>query len=497
MSGIFLLRVGAAAALAASLAACGGSSSTPSTGGGGGGGGGGNGPLLSRIVGVGDSLTAGEQSDALLGADISPNPLGSESPFPYVPNTQGHGYYALLWSQATGGANPLTVPDSPLPLMAPPGLGSILLPTTSGGLTSIVAPCQGPAAVATTFSTALSTRINPTVKPLDVAVPGQTLREAIVMKAPVAPCNGAGLPPQELLLNGIVQPEDVNLWPVLANFGQGVTQLQAAVSLKPTLAVVWLGSNDLLKYADSNGAFPPTTQSQFQSDTINVITSLQRAGAKVAISNLVDVLDAALYTKVGNLPAIFTEALAPYGVSQAEAQVLAAQTQAYLLSTYGLGNNAYLLLSGSAKIEGAVIYALENGIPLQQALAAQSAQLIAGDYFSDAVAAQTQLNNNAYNQAIANAAKQTGAALVDTHALVASIVANGGYYPLPSNPKCCFLYYGGGFFSLDGIHPSDTGYALLANNWIAKINSAYAANIAPLSASQIAAINAADLYSPH
>jgi lysophospholipase L1-like esterase len=317
------------------------------------------------------------------------------------------------------------------------------------------------------------------------------------MKAPVAPCNGAGLPPQELLLNGIVQPEDVNLWPVLANFGQGVTQLQAAVSLKPTLAVVWLGSNDLLKYADSNGAFPPTTQSQFQSDTINVITSLQRAGAKVAISNLVDVLDAALYTKVGNLPAIFTEALAPYGVSQAEAQVLAAQTQAYLLSTYGLGNNAYLLLSGSAKIEGAVIYALENGIPLQQALAAQSAQLIAGDYFSDAVAAQTQLNNNAYNQAIANAAKQTGSALVDTHALVASIVANGGYYPLPSNPKCCFLYYGGGFFSLDGIHPSDTGYALLANNWIAKINSAYAANIAPLSASQIAAINAADLYSPH
>jgi len=317
------------------------------------------------------------------------------------------------------------------------------------------------------------------------------------MKAPAAPCDGGGLPPQELLLNGIIQPEDVNLYPVLANFGQGVTQLQAAVSLKPTLALVWLGSNDLLKYAFSNGAFPPTTPAQFQSDTINVITSMQKAGAKVAISNLVDVLDAATFTKVGNLPAVFTAALAPYGVPPAEAQALAATTQAYLLATYGLGNNAYLLLTGSAKIEGAVIYSLENGVPLLQALAAQSAQLVAGDYFGDAVATNVQKNNNAYNAAIATAAKQTGAALVDTHALLASIVANGGYYPLPSNPLCCYLYYGGGFFSLDGLHPSDTGYALLANNWIATIDAAFNANLAPLSAAQIAAINAADLYSPH
>ena len=144
-----------------------------------------------------------------------------------------------------------------------------------------------------------------------------------------------------------------------------------------------------------------------------------------------------------------------------------------------------------------MIYSLENGVPLLQALAAPSAQLIAGDYFNDAVATYVQLNNNAYNTAIAAAAKQTGAALVDTHGLVAKIVANGGYYPLPSNPKCCYLYYGGGFFSLDGIHPSDTGYALLANNWIAEIDAAYGANLAPLSAAQIAAINAVDLYSPH
>ncbi|MGH7756714.1 MAG: hypothetical protein ACREM8_10590, partial [Vulcanimicrobiaceae bacterium] len=81
--------------------------------------------LLTRIVGVGDSLTAGEQSNALLGVTIAPNPLGSGSLFPVVPDTQGNGYYALLWSQANGGANPLDPAISPLPLIAPPGVGSI------------------------------------------------------------------------------------------------------------------------------------------------------------------------------------------------------------------------------------------------------------------------------------------------------------------------------------------------------------------------------------
>jgi lysophospholipase L1-like esterase len=485
-----------AGAVAISLAGCGGGSS-PAVPGGGGGGGGNNSPLLSRIVGVGDSLTAGEQSDALLGQTISPNPLGPLSPFPIVPNTQGKGYYARVWSQANAGADPLNIADSPLPLMAPPGLGSILLPSSSGGLTSIVAPCQGPAAIATTFSTALQTRLNPTTTPLDVAVPGQTLREAIVMKAPAAPCDGSGLPPQELLLNGIVQAEDVNLYPVLANFGQGTTQLQAAVRQHPTLALVWLGSNDLLKYAFSDGAFPPTTQAQFQSDTTKVIQTLQRAGAKVVVSNLVDVLDAATFTNIGNLPPLFTELLAPFGISASEAQALAAETQSFLLSMFGLGNGAYLTLSGAAKIEGAVVYSLETGNPLPHVLASKTYLLVAGDFFGDSVAATVQKNNDAYNAAIAASVRATGAILVDNHALVASIAANGGYYPLPSNPKCCSLAYGGGFFSLDGLHPSDTGYALVANTWIAAIDSGLHANLAPLSAAQIAAINQTDLYSPH
>lgn len=490
----FARRAIVAGLVAVSLAACSGGSTTPAPPGNGGSPGA---NLLSRIVGVGDSLTAGVQSNALLGVDIVPNPLGKLSPFPIVPNTQGHGFWALLWSQANGGANPLNPAISPIPLMVPPGLGSILLPTVTGGLTLIVATCQGPAAVATTYSTALQTRIAPTTVPMDLGVPGQTLREAIIMGSPVAPCNGQGLPSQFLPLNGIIQSEDTYLWPVLGNFPQGTTQLQAAVSLKPTLATVWLGNNDLLHYAFSNGVFPPTDPGQFQSDTVQVIQTLQKAGARVVISNLFDVLTAAQFTNLGKLPAYFTLYLAPYGVNQQQAVAAAQAEQAYYQATYAIGNGAFLTESGWFKSLFAVLYSLQNQIPLQQVLASPTFQLAAGDFVSDSVAANTQKYNNLYNAAIAAAAAQTHVPLVDNHAFLANVVANGGYIPYPGNPKCCSLFLFGGLTSDDGLHPSNSGYALIANNWISTIDSALGANIPQLSTAQLEAINAGDLYSPH
>jgi len=250
-----------------------------------------------------------------------------------------------------------------------------------------------------------------------------------------------------------------------------------------------------LHFAFSNGVFPMTDPGQFQSDTIQVIKSLQGAGARVVISNLVDVLNAATFTNVGILPAVFTAQLASSGVSAAQAQALAAQVQAYLLANYGLGNGAYLILSGTAKVSGAVSAYLKGQAPsLNAALA--SVPLVAGDYVSDATAATTKSLNTSYNAAIGAAATQTGATLVDTHAYVAAIFAAGGV-ALPGNPKCCSTVYGGGFFSLDGLHPSNTGYALIANNFITTMNSSLGTTIPALTTAQITAINATDLYSPH
>ena len=43
----------------------------------------------------------------------------------------------------------------------------------------------------------------------------------------------------------------------------------------------------------------------------------------------------------------------------------------------------------------------------------------------------------------------------------------------------------GGLYSLDGIHPTNTGYALFANKFIHALNTQFAAGIPPVSLEQI------------
>jgi hypothetical protein len=59
---------------------------------------------------------------------------------------------------------------------------------------------------------------------------------------------------------------------------------------------------------------------------------------------------------------------------------------------------------------------------------------------------------------------------------------------------CCSLAFGGGFFSLDGLHPSNTGYAVIADLWIATLDAKLGLSIPQVN---IPAIYATDPYAPH
>jgi len=73
-----------------------------------------------------------------------------------------------------------------------------------------------------------------------------------------------------------------------------------------------------------------------------------------------------------------------------------------------------------------------------------------------------------------------------------AIIAAGS---LPINPpKCCTLQFGGGFYSLDGLYPSNTGYAVIANVFIATMNSAYGTSVPQVNP---AAIYSTDPFAPH
>jgi lysophospholipase L1-like esterase len=471
-------RIGALAAAAVLLAACSGSNNgatatPPVT----------TGTTASttlRLVGVGDSLTAGMQSSGLLGTTatntVAGSPLG-----PVVPPTQGNGFWALLWSQANGGATTLNPATSPLPLVAAPGIGSLLVPAANGAPTALTAPCTSTPALAYSAATASQTRLNPQTTPFDVAVPGQTVHEALYMTGPQSTCQtatvGSAANPFYALYT-LVSAESGTFLPILGTFGANVTQVQAAVALKPQIATVWLGSNDLLKFALSGGTIVPTDPGSLYTDLVTIIGSLKAAGAKVAVANLFNVLGASYFTSQTGLSQIIIAQLTAKGIPLATAQAVAA-TYVAQVQAQGVGPNGYLQLSG-----------------LLKTLAAVSAQgavvLTSSDIIPDALAAQVATLNQQYNAQIAAAVTATGATLVDVNTVFNQIQAAGGY---PVNvPKCCNLLYGGGLSSFDGIHPSNTGYAIIANTFIATLDAAFGLTIPQVN---VATIYASDPFAPH
>jgi lysophospholipase L1-like esterase len=440
-----------------------------------------------RIVGVGDSLTAGEQSGGLYGlAGGMTNPIANSFfplvpapvPFPIIPPTQGAGYWALMWSQANGGANPLTPATSPLPLLATPLLGMLAPSAINGPLggspTTFMAPCTGANALSYVASTALQTRLNPQTTPFDLGVPGQTLHEALYQVAPTTTCAATINPANPNIgLATLVNAESATFYPILGTFGTGYTQIQAAAALHAQVVTVWLGSNDLLKYALSGGALPATDPNAFYADMVAAIKQLQASGAKVAVANLFDVLDASYFTSATEMQALLTQLGVP------------APFQPYYLGL--VPTSGYLQLSGFFKVLASIEGITGAGPP--------PVTLVAGDTIPGAFATAIQTYNNQYNTQIAAAVTATGATLVDVHSVYAAIYAGGGY---PVNvPKCCSTLWGGGLSSLDGIHPSNTGYSIIANTFIGTLDQAFGLTIPPLSNAQLGAIYAADPYAPH
>ena len=144
-------------------------------------------------------------------------------------------------------------------------------------------------------------RMDPTSTNIrDVGVPGMTLHEANVLHAaaeryvPAASRN-------RRIAQSRRRRRSESFWPVLGNFthlGGNLTDVNAAASQHPTLATVWLGANDVLKYMGSGGRFHGGDDSagQAESDVRAAVSTLQHAGAKVVVANLPNILTGRLFS---------------------------------------------------------------------------------------------------------------------------------------------------------------------------------------------------------
>jgi len=470
--------------------------------------------ILSNIVGVGDSLTAGFQSDGFLGKTGLPNPYNGTT----IPPGQENGWWALLYEQASGKPVDTAIGQmydpstSPLPLIDGPGLDNQIVSDNSFEPFNFQ-KSGDPCTVDNGFNNAgfhlkgnTRTRMDPNSTQIrNVGIPGLTLHEANTMHQPQTDtCNPiAGIPG---LLSMVVQDESGTFWPVLGNFtklGPNLTDVNAAASRHPTLATVWLGANDVLKYMGSGGRFVggDRNAAQAESDLRATISTLQHSGARVVVANLPNILETGYFQRVTN-PKSFKDCnLQTYAwctltlLIGANKEAVTEIANQYHLSTPSGCVPAsttkpcgYLTLQGVVEI--AQYYAQYSGsypdldcaVPKPHCKAVPGTGL--GNYYiTPEFAGKIQALNDAINQGIDHAATASHVPLVDVQAIFQGLASGNPsdpYFKLASSIKpgtCCYLGYLYGILSFDGLHPSNTGYALIAYVFIDTINKAYGTHI--------------------
>jgi hypothetical protein len=205
--------------------------------------------VLSKVVAVGNSLTAGFQSSGLCGC------IQSQS-------------YPYLIARQIGNAA-----EFEQPLIEHPGIGSTAgkghLELVNG---KIVAPDLTVPPVALLLNALLP-------RPYDnLGVPGATLRDVL---------NAADATTSASKTNSFF-----NIVLRNPNFGN-TTQLQQAITLNPSLILLWIGNNDVLGAA-LNGGNPAliTPRADFQAQFTTLLTELrQKTKAAIVMANIPYVTD--------------------------------------------------------------------------------------------------------------------------------------------------------------------------------------------------------------
>jgi lysophospholipase L1-like esterase len=329
-----------------------------------------------------------------------------------------------------------------LPLIAPPGAPNVLQ------LVSVGPP---PVIVSSTGTT--SGRDNFAAQATDLAVPGALLNDILNTVPLVNPAAG------QQQINQLVLG-----FPGLG-YGQAYSQANFAVKANPTTIFLWAGNNDAL-VADITGT--PTSMTTVTNFTTQYTALIQylttKAPAHLVIANIPDV------TAVPYLQ--------PAPVILAEYSAVTGLPVAYLSAALGITTGDFVNPEGLSEIP-LILGGKQKG-PISDAGVLSAAEVVT-------VKAQVA----AFNQVIAQQAQGAGATLVDINALFAQITASG----LTINGYTGTSSFLGGFFSLDGIHPTDTGYAVVANRFIDTMNTAFGTKIADVN---LTAVTAADpLWPPN
>jgi lysophospholipase L1-like esterase len=277
----------------------------------------------------------------------------------------------------------------------------------------------------------------------------------------------------------------------------------------------WLGNNDVLGYATAGGAVASsgiTRTDTFALKATRIINALTANNAKGIVSNIPDVTGVPFFATVGPLarasfaaanvptaaPFIYTTGILAPGApntrvttatlasirTAAGGTLLLTLTASPYIGLYGQPTGRYwrdfYRQATGAVPSGAVFGGFLTALGVDTTRAFGQSTL--NPFPSTLVLDETEQANvaaatTAFNSSLQTAANAKGLAFFDANTYFRTVATTPTVVGAVSNSAS---FITGNLFSLDGVHPTPRGYALIANEMIKSINAKYGSTIQPV-----------------
>lgn len=421
---------------------------------------------FSKFISLGNSLTSGYRDGALYSG-------GQNESFPSM--------IAMQMKLAGGG-------DFKQPLM----------PNNVGGFTNLPG-----------FPGKLELKmVNGSLSP--VANNAAAALDNVVSGAPYQNMGVPGAKVSHLLAPGYGNPAGLSLGlanPYFVRFASSTTAsvVGDALAQNPTFVSLWIGNNDVLGYATTGGdGTNPITPVDgavgvgFTSTYTALVSTVFPAGTtrKGVVANIPNVTNVPFFTRVPAMPLTnltaaqvtqLNSGYATYNAGLAQAKALGAindaeyQKRLIKFTAGAVANGAVITDKDLATVPGLPKYRqttskdyillTASAVLTPQAGGGTSVPLEDKLVLTEMEAAKVLAATASYNTTIKNLADSKGLAFVDMNAKMTELNSKSGI--VWDGVKYTATFVTGGAFSLDGVHLTGRGYAIVANEFIKSINAKY------------------------
>ncbi|MFC7346514.1 G-D-S-L family lipolytic protein [Chryseobacterium zhengzhouense] len=313
-----------------------------------------------------------------------------------------------------------------------------------------------------------------------------------------------------LLASGYGNPAGLSLGlanPYFVRFASSTTAsvVGDALAQNPTFVSVWIGNNDVLGYATTGGdGSNPITPVDgavgvgFTNTYTALISTVFPSGTtrKGVVANIPNVTSVPFFTRVPAMPLTnLTDAqvtqlnggYAAYNAGLAQAKSLGAindaeyQKRLIKFTAGAVANGAVIVDKDLSTVPGLPKYRqttakdyillTASAVLTPQAGGGTSVPLEDKLVLTEAEAAKVITATTAYNATIKSLAESKGLAFVDMNAKMTELNSKSGISW--NGVRYTATFVTGGTFSLDGVHLTGRGYAIVANEFIKSINAKY------------------------